>query len=242
MKASLVATRSSLAASATSLNAANDALLRAKNTASGGTVSAADAQVKQALGVLRNAQANLARTILTTPISGTVNTLALKVGDYVTNGSRVAIVANNQALEIITYISDSDRSAIAVGDVVIIDGTATATVRQISPALDPDTRKVEVRLVTESSEIKNGDTVTITAAKGATNAPTVVRIPITAIKFEVENGHVFVVEDERLMKVPVVLGKISGNSVEIIEGLTADQAFVVDARGLQAGDKVTVRQ
>jgi multidrug efflux pump subunit AcrA (membrane-fusion protein) len=242
VKASLVATQSSLTASATSLNAANDAVLRAKTAASGGTVSAADAQVKQALGVLRNAQASLAKTILTTPISGTVNTLSLKVGDYVSNGARVAIVANNQALELITYISDDDRSAIVVGDVVTVNDIATATVSQISPALDPETRKVEVRLVTEGLEIKNGDTVKLAVTKSELNTSVAVRVPITAIKFEVENGHIFIVEDGKLTKVPVVLGKISGNSVEITDGLAADQAFVVDARGLQAGDEVTVRE
>jgi RND family efflux transporter MFP subunit len=240
VKSTLIATDTALSGASANLSAARDTLLRAETAATGGTVSAADAQVKQALGVLRAAQANLAKTILTTPVSGTINSLSVKTGGYITGGSQVAVVANNTAFEIVTFVSDTERSIIAVGDELIADDTATATVRAIAPAIDPETRKFEVRLVNDDGKISNGDTVKLRTATTSSATDAEIRIPITAVKFEVENGFVFGVENGALIKRPVTIGQITGNTVVIESGLLPSDQFVIDARGLQAGDAVTI--
>jgi RND family efflux transporter MFP subunit len=241
VKTSLLNTQSSLSAAQSQLVAANDLIRKAEASASGSTSSAADAQIKQALGSLRAAQANYAKTVLRTPISGTLNEVTVKAGDYVNTSQKIAEVANNNALEIVTFVGDTEVQLLAVGDVVYIENKYEGVIAQIAPSVDATTRKTEVRIATENTEIKNGDTVTITKEVLETDNTNTI-IPLTAVKFEIEDGFIFTVVDNKLVKNPVKLGVVRGSSVEIIEGLDSNQTFVKDARGLVDGDVVTVSE
>ena len=221
------------------IESAEDGLERARLAASGGTTSAADAQIKQALGSLRSAQANLAKTIIRSPITGTVNALSIRTGDFVNSFVQVAEVANNNALEVVTYAGESDRSAIEVGETVMIEGQYQGTVTEIAPAVDSATGKTEVRVASESDILQNGDTVTITK-QVVGEASTKVVIPLSAVKFQISDGAIFIVENGTLVLRPVALGTIRGGSVEILEGLSATEQFVADARGLTEGSAVEV--
>ncbi len=241
LKSTLNAVVSDLNAAKSRIEASTDGLNRAVSNATGAVTSAADAQVKQALGSLRSAQANYAKTILRTPISGTVNSISIRQGDYVAAFSKVAVVANNSALEIVTYISDSEKALIMEGDTVLIESEYEGVVTQIAPAVDSTTRKTELRIAIEGAEISNGDTVQITRKVSSTQSVVKnVSVPLTAIRFDRENGFIFTVESETLLSRPVVLGNILGNSVVVEEGLALDEEFVVDARGLVDGQEVEI--
>ena len=237
----LVSIQSQLDSASANIENAQDAVRRAELSASGGTTSAADAQVKQALGSLRAAQATLAKTILRAPVSGTVNELPVRVGDFIGAQTKVAEVANNNALEIVTYASDNELFALQAGDVVTISGKYDGIITTIAPAVDSATGKTEVRIATDNQAIKNGDTVRITKNVTTEDVSLVaVRVPLTAVKFERENGFMFSVADGKLIKFPVTLGAIFGGNVEISEGLSVTDSFVKDARGLREGDSVEV--
>jgi len=242
-RSQLVTAQGNMESKFAALESAKQNLDRATINATGGATSAASAQLKQALGSLRAAQANLAKTILRTPISGTVNSLTIQSGDFIASFQNVAIIANNSALEIVTFVGDIERDALSVGDKVLIENNYEGTVTQIAPAVDSVTRKTEVRIATENSNIKNGDTVKITDSKeNATTTLKDIRVPLTAVKFEIEDGSIFMVREGKLESVPVKLGNISGNSVVVLEGLSANDEFVVDARGLLSGALVEVKK
>lgn len=242
LRSQLTASKDNLDAAQLALENAQDTSTRADIDVSVSTLPAADAQIKQALGSLRSAQASYAKTILRTPIAGTVNEIAVKAGDYVTASQQIAEVANNNALEIVTYVSDLEVDLLSVGDTVQIEGQYEGTITQIAPSVDATTRKTEVRIATENTAIKNGDTVTITKEIQETENATEVIVPLTAVKFELEDGYVFTVVDNVLQKNPVKLGVVRGSSVAVLEGLTLNQEFVADGRGLTAGDRVTLTQ
>lgn len=243
LRATLIGVQSAIDGSLSNLEAARDTIKRAELAASGGTVSSADAQVKQALGALRAAQANLNKTIFRSPISGTVNALTIRVGDFINSFAPVALVANNQALEIVTYISDNERNLLTEGDTVIIEGEFEGVVTEIAPAVDTETRKTEVRIATEGTGIVNGDTVRITREVSDEQLKTnTIMVPLSAVKFEQENGFMFTVVDNKLVSKPVTLGTIRGGSVEILDGLASDEPFVKDARGLLAGTDVQITE
>lgn len=221
---------------------AQRALERAQITSSGTMVSAADAQVKQALGALRAAQANLQKTILRSPIAGTVNSVTVDAGDFVSAFTRVAEIANNDALEITTYVGEQDRLQIEVGSEVRIEGTVPGVVTSVAPGIDSETRKIAVTIAAESPTLVNGDTVTVTLDQttGA-DAGTVegsVYVPITAVKFTESNGAVFTVENNTLVANEVQLGNIRGSYVEILSGISPTTVIVLDGRGRAAGQKV----
>jgi multidrug resistance efflux pump len=243
LRTSILNTLSQLDDAETGLKSGKELVKRAELAASGGITSSADAQIKQALGTLRAAQANLAKTILRTPISGTVNSLSIRTGDFINSFVQVAVVANNNALEVITYIGDAEVALLSEGDSVLIEGSIEGIVTEIAPAVDNETRKTEVRIATEDAGITNGDTVRITkVVSSEALIESIIRVPLTAVKFDQENGSLFVVEDNTLVAKPVVLGNILGGSVEIIEGITTEDAFVIDVRGLIAGDNVDIKE
>jgi RND family efflux transporter MFP subunit len=244
-RANLSQTLTSLNTTEAGLVSAEEAKKRADISGSSNTaVSSADAQVKQALGSLRAAQANYAKTILRSPIAGTVNSLNIKSGDYISSFTEAAVVANNDALEIVSYVGDTERDTLTVGDAVVINGSFEGTITQISPAVDAATRKTEIRIAVENQNIKNGDTVKISRKQDAdiVTVVTEIRVPLTAVKFEIKDGFVFTIEDGVLKSRAVTLGRVNANSVVITSGLEADQEFVVDVRGLFDGQEVEVKR
>ena len=240
LKSTLAAEIDSLKEMKVSLKNAEDTLVRIKLGGTQGTISTANAQVKQALGSLRSAQANLAKTILRSPIPGTVNSVEINTGDFVQAYTQVAEVANNSALEIAVHLGDADLTQISIGDIVMIENSVEGTVTNIAPALDSQTLKTEVKIATESTELTNGDTVTVSFAREAVtrkeNAPLLV--PITAVKFTVTDGAMFGVVDGVLVELPIVVGPIVGSYVTIESGIDLTTVFVTDVRGLSSGQKV----
>lgn len=243
VRSSLNALRASILSSQTTLENAEESLLRARISSQNNVdISASDAQVKQALGALRIAQAAFNKTIIRSPIAGTVNALAVKAGDFVGARSSIAEVANNNALEITTYVGESDRSRIAQGDKVSIEGSIEGRIAHIAPAVNSVTKKIEVKIQTDSSKLQNGDTVQLRIEGREETALNtgIIRIPLTAVKLAAESAYVFTVEDNVLRAHEVTLGRANGAVVTITDGLTFDMVIVVDARGLNDGARVNL--
>lgn len=246
--------RTSINTSLASLSAARQALQTAQKSAEQGVVgpvnediAGARAAVTQAEGSYAAALANLEKALIRAPISGTINSLSIKRGDYVQATAPVMTVANNGALEIVAYVTEQDMRDIRPGNSVTLEDDARGTVTRVAPALDPLTKKVEVRIgVTGSPEsLVNGQAVSVTFARRAAVAssarPTRITIPMSAVKMGTKDASVFTVqEDGTLAAHLVVLGDLLGDRVVISEGLSLEMMIVTDARGLRAGQSVTV--
>ncbi len=241
-RAQILATKGSLLDAATDLVDADKAVAVAKLAASSpkSSNSLADAQIKQALGVLRAAEANLAKTIIRSPIGGTVNSLNVRAGDFVSMNSTIAVVANNAGLEVTTYLAEAETSNLAIGDEVVLGETSTGTITNISPAVDNTTGKVEVRIGTSATDLKTGSTVLVRMSRLAV-ASSRVMVPLSAVKLTTDAAAVFIVTTDGLLSaLPVTLGAVSGDMVEVLSGLDNTTEIVVDARGRKAGETVTI--
>lgn len=231
---------SSIDTAETALQQAADAVMQAQFSGTSGELSIANAQVKQALGTLKAAQARYADTIMRTSITGVVNVLEITSGDYVSQQQLVATVANNNALEVTTYVGENDRQLISVGQSVMIDNAYKGVITAIAPAISPVTKKIEVKIQTESDALTSGDTVSLSINRPETTDVSysgLLRVPLTAVKFAVTNGSVFVVSEGSLEAIPVTVGAVSGDMVEV-SGIEATTVIVVDARGLVEGQSV----
>lgn len=238
---SLAASGQALRAAQTNIRSAEQSLEQAEITSRDDTMSVSGAQVTQALGSLRAAQANLAKTVFRSPIAGTVNRLNVQLGDFVGSFDQIAVVANNSALEVVTFVGDLERDQLEVGDELRIDGIATGTITTIAPGIDAETRKTEVRVATESDLIDNGDTVRMVKAANTEERLAQILIPLSAVKFEATDGFVMQVSDESVITQKVVtLGPVRGDRVAVLSGLDADETFIKDVRGLTPGTSVTV--
>lgn len=222
---------------------AEEAAARATVGGTDTTVSTANAQLKIALGSLRAAQASYEQTLVRTPIAGVVNALTIKRGDYVAPLQDVAVVANNNGLQVVTAVNDADRERIAVGDIVRLNTTATGTITAIAGAVDSRTGKVAVKVSVDAlSGLRNGMTVEVAFTKAADTAVTTapLTIPLSAVKLAVDGAAVFVVNNGTLETLPVTLGPVTGDQVVVTTGLTPDTVIVLDVRGRKAGESVTV--
>ncbi|MCA9361038.1 HlyD family efflux transporter periplasmic adaptor subunit [Candidatus Kaiserbacteria bacterium] len=223
------------------LSNAEEALVRANIAATNGTISVSSAQVKQALGTLRAAEAQLNKTIIRTPIAGTINSLQVKAGDYISQSAPVAEVANNNAQEISIFVGEQDLMSIAIGDEVVINETQKGIVTNVAPAVDPITLKSEVKIATESSDLTTGNTASVSLNKEVLleKPESPILIPITAVKFSATDGSIFTISEEGvLVSRSVQVGPIVGGNVTITSGVNKEDVIVVDARGLVAGQKV----
>lgn len=235
--------RASIRSAESQLVAAADALTQAQLTASNDTVSVADAQVKSALGALRAAQAQLAKTILRTPIAGTVNNVGVNSGDFIGAFTPVAEIANNGGLEVSFFVTDTEAARLTAGQTVRFDESATGTIVSIAPAVNQATQKTEIKASVTGSSLVNGSNVLVKPVADTTNAAATgpIRVPIDAVRFTADAGFVFVVTEENVLeRVPVSLGTIVGSTVEITDGITATTSIVADARGLADGQSVSV--
>jgi RND family efflux transporter MFP subunit len=211
--------------------------------------ASADASVKTAQGAYLAALARLEKTIVRSPITGTLNSLTIETGDYVTPSAQVAVVGNNSALEVETYITSEDSVRIKVSDSVKINKNISGVVTRVASAVDPVTKKIQVRIgiVDENSNLVNGQSVRVEISNTNKNmlssvTPTQVKIPLSAVKITPRETYVFTLSaSNTLLSVPVELGALLGDDVEILGGLTGDMQIVKDARGLKSGEMVSVK-
>jgi len=248
-KAIIVAQRINLNTTLSSLETAEVGLRNALNTqkqaqlaGASGEQSLSSAQVKIALGSLRAAQANYERTLVRTPISGVVNALYLKAGDYVNPGQAAGIIANNNGLEINAAVSFEDSIKLSVGDSVAINNNTTGTINALGGAIDPTTGKVALKIsVPANSSLQNGSTVSIDFETKTQDITDEISVPLSAVKLTGSGPVLYTVSSSSaLVSLPVVLGAINGESVIVKEGVNLDTTIVVDARGLKDGQLVKV--
>jgi RND family efflux transporter MFP subunit len=236
-------------ASVSALLATLSAARQSFRTQSVTSTASTDASVTIALGGLRLAEANLEKTRIRAPISGTVNFLPLHVGDFVSMNERVATVAQNGALEIVSYVSEDVRNRMKVGDRVTVGDSATGIITSIAPALDPVSKQIEVHVaVDRSSGLVNGQSVSLALAgapapipAAPTTASSTPLLPLTSVKLSANERDIFTVgSDSRLVAIPVQVGDVTGDRIQITTMLDASLEIVTDARGLSNGEKVSV--
>jgi len=242
IRSNLNQTLQALESAQTAIKSSEEALDRAKIAGSSNEVSLADAQVKSALGSLQAARSSYEKTLVRTPISGVVNALYLKEGEYASQGQPSAIIANNNALEITTALSSADAELVSIGDKVFVNGATEGLITAVAPAIDPASGKKEIKIgVVEDSQLTNGETVTIEFKRSEAKSSDTIHIPLSAVKIGVDSQQVFTVSGSGELEAHAVsMGSIMGDLVEITQGLSADMVIVLDARGLRAGQKVEI--
>lgn len=235
----IIQLRTNLESSLSGLSAAREAVKRAEIGGGSTTSSLASAQLTQALGALQAAEANFNRTIIRAPIAGTVVALPVRVGDNVAPQTLAIELINESALEVITFINQSDRPKFAVGSSVSFSNSGTGIITAIADRIDGQTGKIEVRIATTESSLTPGDTVRIIPGDFETTAPLAeITLPLNAVRFIGDTAHAMIVLDDKLELRAIETGAIRGNRVVVTGGLDADTVIVTDVRGKQVGQRV----
>jgi RND family efflux transporter MFP subunit len=250
--------RSQIIGVISSVTGAKQSLITAKagNQISSGnknpTSASSDAQVKIALGSYNSALSRLSKTIIRSPITGTLNSISIQTGDFVNPSQQVAIVSNNGALEILAYISENDVNRISTGVNVLINSNIKGVISKIASALDPFTRKIEVRIaiMNQNSNLINGQSVRISVADTPNkvlkaNEIKIIKVPLSAVKITPRGSYVFTVDEslatKTLKSITVETGSLLGEEVQINSGLKLEDNIVIDVRGIKENQKVEVK-
>jgi RND family efflux transporter MFP subunit len=200
------------------------------------------ADISGAQANLAAALANLERTLIRAPISGTINRLDLDVGSFVNASQPIVYLTSAGGLEVVAFVSGNDIKDIAIGSRATIGTDVQGTVVRVANALDPVTKKAEIRIaLPPSAPLVSGQSATlrIDRAVKKQSATDTLAIPIAAIKITPEGPLVFTLNDANaLVANSVVLGALRGSTVVVESGITADARIVSDARGLKEGQVV----
>jgi RND family efflux transporter MFP subunit len=233
--------KSTLTSAAENLKAKRAAVLIAEQNLSGSTGENAD--IKAAEANLAAARANLEKTVIRAPISGTINKLDLDVGSFVNASVPVVYITNARGLEAVAYVSERDLPDIVQGAQVTVSGSIQGKVSRIASALDPVTKKAEIRIaIPQDAALVSGSSASISIARTVkTVATDELSIPLSALKLTPEGSVVFTVEAGKAVSHPVILGTLRGSKVDIESGITSDMRIIEDARGLKEGQEVTVQ-
>lgn len=205
-------------------------------------IQAAEANLRQAEANLQSARVALQKTLLRSPISGVIESINLEQGQFVSTLTPVARVANIGALEIIAYASEKDLPYLEVGSEALIDGKKAGVVTKVAPSLDPQTKRIEVRVgVEENIPLTNGQSTQVVIARTGTIETNEIRVPLSALKVTTDTTYVFSVnENSETVPHEVMIENILGGDA-VISGVDPTLRIIKDARGLQPEVEVVVK-
>ena len=195
--------------------------------------------IEKAQAQLTVAKTNLERSEIIAPFSGRVSAINFKVGDLVSAGSPVVSINNDSALQVKVYISQQDINKVKIGSPVLIEKEINGTITNIAGAIDPNTKKVEVKVAVEnSSKLLIGQSVSIEIP---TQKEVEYLAPIQAIKITATDNYVLVIDsNNEVATVTVQIGEVFGDLIEIKSGLNDQMEIISPVYGLEIGQRVTI--
>lgn len=237
------------------INGASSALKSLEQTlaiklagASNEQIRSQEAVIEQALSSAAVISAQISKTVIRSPISGTVSALPIKYGELVSPGQLIASVVNQGGLQIKAFISDYDLAFIKEEQLVNINDNVTGVITNIAPSIDPTTKNVQVQIAVndpDKSSLVVGQSVTVKINNQAenTNANTSYQLPLQSIKIDGQKYSVLTVSaNNEIEEKPVEVAGVFGESVEVVNGLTPDMKIVSPIYELKIGQKVNINQ
>ncbi len=200
---------------------------------------------------LRSAQAAVDETTsllgycsITAPFDGVVTRRFVQRGDLATPGRAIAEVEDPGALRLEAQVPESLMGRVRIGDTIAIavDAarvTVPGKVGEIAPASDPASRTTLVKIDLPSNPaLRSG---MFGRARIPTDAAPSLRVPEAAVLARGQLDLVYVVRDGVAQLRIVRTGRREGGRVEILSGLDASEAVVVEgASALADGQAVVV--
>ncbi|MDQ5889749.1 MAG: HlyD family secretion protein [Patescibacteria group bacterium] len=218
---------------------------------SNSNLKAQEAVVAQAKAAVAQAEAGASKTILRSPVSGSVVTLPVKLGEYVSPGQLIALVANKGNIQIKSYIASNDVENVKIGGKVLVAEKYEGVISRVASGIDPVTQKVEILIeVTDENisklvigefvkvQVEVADPVEITSENNTNQS---LFLPLRAVKLDPNQAVVFTVDaGSKIVAKVVTVGEIKGDQVEILSGIKSGDKIIASVRGLNSGDLVSV--
>ena len=204
------------------------------------------AQVQQMTVALAQAETNLAYSYIRAPFAGYIAERNLDPGAYVSGTTAststvsrgILSVHDVETVRTLIEVVEKDVPLVQVGQLADVRAEAypnevfEGRVTRIVQALNRATRTmtVEVDLPNKDHRLKGGMFARVEVLVG--KHPQAIQIPLDAVSRLEESQYVYVVKDGKAHQVPVELGALAENRVEVVKGLAGDEQLIVSGKDL----------
>lgn len=202
----------------------------------------AASRAAQAKAGLQTAQGQFKYAVVSSPINGVVTQKLANEGDISAPGHPVLMVENQSRMQVQTSVPDGIYQGLRQGAPVRIeidglDQAVEGKVARLSPAADPMTHSHLVKIDVAAANLRSGSFARVLFPSGKQN---VLRVPSGAVLNRAGIEGVFVVDAQGVAQYRMVrTGRIDGDQVEILSGLSAgDRVVTGNAGALNNGDRV----
>jgi len=194
---------------------------------------------------------NLAETKLYSPITGVLLKKLAETGEITGTGIPVLVISDISRVKVNAFVPENELHLVKIGQqaqvkVSSLDSVFVGKVTEVGAVADPAARSFLVRI-----EINNPQGIIRPGMISEVNLETtltkeIIELPMEVVLMDYNNTNYVFVTDEssgKAFKRNISLGKLNGNQVEIISGLT-ENVLVVTAgqHKLTDGTPVTIQK
>ncbi|SDD93801.1 membrane fusion protein, multidrug efflux system [Pricia antarctica] len=192
-------------------------------------IASADFQSAEAESELIGAQ--LSKTTVRAPFSGTIGLRSISKGTYVTPLTLIAKLVNTTQLKITFSIPEKYVSQVKVGTQLTFttsdsDEEHSATIYAIEPQVEIATRTLKMRAIAENQDGKLYPGTYANVILPLETVDDALLVPTEAL-IPVQNGKkIFISENGKAKEIDVEIGARTGSSVRVISGLQAGDTIL----------------
>ena len=193
----------------------------------------ARANYNVAVARLRSAESRLSKTVIRAPFDGTVGLRRINVGDYATIGQELVNVVRLDPLRVDFSVPETLLSRIHPGQQISVtvgafrDDVFHGEVIAIDPQIDVVGHSMAVRARLPNSELKLRPGLFAQVAVSLAVKPDALMVPEQAIWPIGQDKVLYIVKDGVANQRIVTIGDRKPGFVEIVDGLSAGEEFVV---------------
>jgi len=211
----------------------------------GADLRIAEAAVASAQAALEATEARLQYARIASPGNGVVLTRAVEPGDAVQPGRVLMELALTAPIMLSVVPDEKNLARLAVGQTALASADAfpqdrfPATVRYVSPVVDPAQGTVEVRLTVDSVPAYLRPDMTVSVNIEVARRAEALVVPLDAVHDALSGSPwVLLIRDRSVVRQPVRLGAQGTESAEVLDGLSeGDLVVPVSARSVAEGDR-----
>jgi RND family efflux transporter MFP subunit len=213
-----------------------------------------DAAILQTQAQLNLAKSNLELAglqadslIVRSPIDGTVGDILAHEGDLVGQQVMLAQIYGQRDFDLdvgvdsesADLITDNSKAEIMIGGRYI-----PVPIRNISPVADSLSKLVTVTLGLPKINFRINQSLRVRISINDNSGASIssVYVPLDAVIIATEEQYVYVLDGGKAVKKTVKTGEVSGDQIQILEGLSSSDKVIVDgAKSLIDGQEVTLQ-
>jgi membrane fusion protein (multidrug efflux system) len=194
---------------------------------------------------LAQAQYDLTQTRITAPFAGKVVSRTVQRGETVTPGKECYQLANFDPLLARVYFPETELPRVRVGETATLESSAQpgrpygARVTLVNPVVDRTngTFKVTLEVRDPSATLRPGSFARVRLMSDSFADAIVV--PRKSLVIEDGDAFVFVAQGDSVVRLPIKVGAVSGDTAQVLAGLVPGQKVVsVGQGGLKQGSRV----